>query len=418
MFRFVRFLLFFVGLSVTSLSQNPSNTGDKPDPIALLTEVKQKYSNIKTYRIEAILESGTAGEFSRNWNKSYLSAGVASGNRYRFEGRDQGGWMLKISDGKTEWMVDREANLYTQKPAPERGPTQIRIATMNVMGLASAQNLLKLLAGQPGRVLDPAYLPDETLTLNGQPVPCYVITGRRRNSGGARDASWQLTFWIEKERHVIRKVHGHGEGAMFTNAPYYRVVEDETTVYSVADLDPPSLPDGVFKFDPPAEAKLVDEFPDPMKTRGMDLLGKAAPDVKFHSAKGETVALASFRGRPILLDFWATWCAPCVASLPAMGKLYKETTEKGLVLLSVDEDEDAKTAADFLAQRAEPWRNFHDNDGDVQATFATGGVPELVLIDPSGKIVYVSFGFEEPALRTAVAKLGPEFASIAPTPKP
>jgi AhpC/TSA family len=307
MFRFVRFLLFSVGLSFTSLSQNPSNTGNKPDPIALLTEVRQKYANIKTYRIEAVLESVTAGEFSRNWNKSYLNAAVASGNRYRFEGRAQGGWILKISDGKTEWMVDRDASLYTQKPAPERGPTQIRMVTINLLGLASAQNLLRLLAGQPGRVLDPAYLPDETLTLNGQRVPCYVITGRGRYSGGPPDASWQLTFWIEKERHVIRKVHGHGEGAMIINAPYYRVVEDETTVYSVADLDPSSLPDPVFQFDPPAEAKLVDELPDPMKTRGIDLVGKAAPDVKLHSAKGETVALASFRGKPVLLDFWSPW---------------------------------------------------------------------------------------------------------------
>jgi hypothetical protein len=101
-----------------------------------------------------------------------------------------------------------------------------------------------------------------------------------------------------------------------------------------------------------------------------------------------------------------------------MAKIYQETTGKGLVLLSIDETDDAKTAADLWAEKGEPWPNFHDGDGEVQRAFAPGGVPQLVLIDASGKIVYVEIGFNDAALRAAIAKLGPEFASVASTPKP
>jgi cytochrome c biogenesis protein CcmG/thiol:disulfide interchange protein DsbE len=418
MFRVVGFLLLPVALSSATVGQTQPKDSSKPDPAALLKEVKDKYTQAKSYNIEAIEEFEFRDDLSHQWDKSFFNAAVASGNRYRFEGRASHGWTTKISDGRTEWIFDRDADMYTQKPAPDQGPSQMRIITMNLSGLYRAQNLVKTLSKQPSNLLDPAYFPDEILTVNGRQVQCYVIGGRGRYSGGSRDTTRQLTFWIEKEKRVVRKVHVHAEGALMVNNPYHRLIEDETTAYPVVELDSPSLPDSIFRFEPPAEAKLVDEFPDPMKAGGAALVGKAAPDVKVRSSDGQIIALTQFRGKPVLLEFWATWCAPCVSSLPSLAKLFKETSEKGLVLLSVDEDEDAKTAADFWNKRAEPWPNFHDADGEVQRAFAPGGVPEFVLIDPTGKITYTDSGFDEPALRAAIAKLGPEFASVATTSKP
>ena len=88
----------------------------------------------------------------------------------------------------------------------------------------------------------------------------------------------------------------------------------------------------------------------------------------------------------------------------------------GFWLLAFEED-DPKTGAEFWAKHAEPWPNFHDSDGEIQRAFAPGGIPEFVLIDASGQITYASSGLDEPALRAAIAKLGPGFASISDSTK-
>jgi len=346
-----------------------------------------------------------------------LSAAIAPGNRYRLEGHDSAGWITKISDGRSEWILDHDFDVYTEKVAPQAGPSKFDGPIyVNQIALLNAENLYWSVATVLGDLLNPVLLKDETLTLSGKQVPCYVVRSRGRIRGGTPDATRELTIWIDKQTHAVRKVHNHMDGMLVLNNPSERLVEDETTVYPVADLDVVSLPDAVFKFQPPAEARLVDKFGDPMKMPNPRLVGKVAPDMSFQAADGKGVTLKEFRGKPVLLDFWATWCGPCVASLPKLEKVFQEVSHKGLVLISIDEDQDAKTATDFWTKHAEPWPNFHDATGEIQQHFPPGSVPEVVLIDASGKMTYTSYGFDESALRAAIAQLGPEFA--APDAKP
>ena len=127
--------------------------------------------------------------------------------------------------------------------------------------------------------------------------------------------------------------------------------------------------------------------------------------------------MLSYRGKPVLLDFWATWCQPCIASLPKLAELAKEAAPKGLVLLSVDEDREEKRATDFLAKHNYTWPNTHD-DGSFHEAFNRLGIPLVVLIDEHGKIVFWGSGEDERDLRMAIAALGPQYASMAPAPKP
>jgi hypothetical protein len=85
-------------------------------------------------------------------------------------------------------------------------------------------------------------------------------------------------------------------------------------------------------------------------------------------------------------------------------------------VLSVDQDEEAKTAADFLSKKGYTWSNFHD-DGDVEKLMGQSAIPRTVLVDGQGKIVYDMIAPNEDDLRREIAKLGPEYASLRPKPK-
>lgn len=248
------FGLFFLMASLvsTGTSQAGSASAAKPDPAALLNELKEKYAKAKYYNIEAIEEVEFRGDLSRQWDKSFFGAVMTSGNRYRFEGRNSLGWMTKISDGHSEWILDHDANMYKKKAASGEGPSKFEGSIfMNQMSLDSAQRLLSSITRTLADVLQPVLLEDETLMFGGKQVPCYVVSSPGRYRGGSRDATRQLTLWIDKETHTVRKVHQHAEGALMMNDPYHREVEDETTQYPVADLNVISLPEVDFQFQPP-----------------------------------------------------------------------------------------------------------------------------------------------------------------------
>jgi hypothetical protein len=87
-----------------------------------------------------------------------------------------------------------------------------------------------------------------------------------------------------------------------------------------------------------------------------------------------------------------------------------------LVLLAVDQDEEANTATEFLAKKGYNWPDFHDGDGEIERLVGSFGIPRTMLIDAQGKIIYDASGIDD-ALRTEITKLGPEYAALAPKPK-
>jgi thiol-disulfide isomerase/thioredoxin len=163
--------------------------------------------------------------------------------------------------------------------------------------------------------------------------------------------------------------------------------------------------------------KLTDEFPDHFQRTATgiseDLTGKTAPEVQLKAADGGITTLASFHGKPVFIEFWATWCGPCVEKMPSLEKLYSETSDKGLVWLSIDSDEDPSVADKFIAREHIAWRNYHDPGAQYGRAFHRRGIPLAVLIDGEGKITFFKAGYDMGDLRAAIAKLGPEFVSVA-----
>jgi thiol-disulfide isomerase/thioredoxin len=92
--------------------------------------------------------------------------------------------------------------------------------------------------------------------------------------------------------------------------------ESERTVAYVASQLDSDVPDSLFTFAPPPGAVLVGRFPDNWTT-GSSLEGRALPKITFTTTDGKVLSTESLRGKPALLDIWASWCAPCVEELDA-----------------------------------------------------------------------------------------------------
>jgi thiol-disulfide isomerase/thioredoxin len=406
----------FVLLLALALPQTTSNA-PKPDALALLTEVSQQYADAKSYHIEAVEERATNTELSRNWQKTLLTAIVMPGGRHHYEGRSSYGSATLVSDGATQWDYHPYDRLYTRQPSSPKGPETTRIVTQEEGPLLSAREIVNQMRHRAGNLKSATTLPDETISVNGNSVACQVVHYSDEDFKKKRKDSptFEWTVWIDKSRKVVIKTYKRGETYLMTTAHGRIPMHEETTVtYPVVELDQQE-PAASFTFVPPTDAKLVAEFPGTEHPpQEVDMTGKPAPELQFKSSDGKITALSSFRGKPVFIEFWATWCEPCLDLMPDLANLYSETAGKGLGWLSFDNDEGSGTAAEFISREHIPWPNYHDEDGSLGKAFHRMGIPLGVLIDAEGKVTFYKAGYEIADLRNAIAKLGPQFSSIAP----
>jgi peroxiredoxin len=114
-----------------------------------------------------------------------------------------------------------------------------------------------------------------------------------------------------------------------------------------------------------------------------------APDFTLGGLSGDNVALSSFRGHYVLLNFWATWCPPCKAELPDLYAYYLAHRNDGFVLLGVDVEEDAATVAQFMQANRFDFPVALDITGMVYERYGGAGLPSSFLIGPDGSLVKV-----------------------------
>jgi len=119
-----------------------------------------------------------------------------------------------------------------------------------------------------------------------------------------------------------------------------------------------------------------------------------APDFSITTSEGEYIALEDLRGKVVLLDFWATWCPPCVASTPAFRSLYKRfQKEPSFVMIAISSDREADKWREFIAKNQMVWPQYRDRDSKVQRAFEVRSFPTYVLIDHEGIVRFRHSGF-------------------------
>jgi beta-lactamase regulating signal transducer with metallopeptidase domain/peroxiredoxin len=138
-------------------------------------------------------------------------------------------------------------------------------------------------------------------------------------------------------------------------------------------------------------------------------VGEPAPLFESKTFSGDTIKLADLRGKVVLLDFWATWCKPCVAQLPQVQQLHETFGADGrFAMIGMSLDWDIEKAKKFLAQRQLKWPQVSLGNMDTSTVvkqYGVGSIPTMILIDPDGKIIAMSAAIEQikEQIRSALA---------------
>ena len=116
-------------------------------------------------------------------------------------------------------------------------------------------------------------------------------------------------------------------------------------------------------------------------------VGAVAPDFELKDTSGKMIKLSSFRGKYVLVDFWASWCGPCRKALPLVKKANEEFKNKGLQVIGVSVDKKTKDWEKALEEEKLPYLQLHDPDGITGKLYNYDGIPFIILISPEGIIL-------------------------------
>lgn len=134
-------------------------------------------------------------------------------------------------------------------------------------------------------------------------------------------------------------------------------------------------------------------------------VGAKFPDFAEKDLAGKPLSLANFKGKVVLVDFWATWCGPCIGELPNVLKAYEKHHAKGFEIVGISLDSDRAKLDKFIADRKMTWVQYYDGKGwqnKLAGVYGVNSIPATYLLDGEGKIIAKNLRGE--ALEEAVAK--------------
>jgi thiol-disulfide isomerase/thioredoxin len=380
------------------LHNAPKTTVDTPDEMQLLlTETAKSYREARSFNIQRRLDAKARSDMSESWSKSFSSVAAAPGNRYRREDKSDYSWEIRQSDGANEWQWDPWRKQYAEVRVNDSVDAAPSPADTGWVGWLK-QIDKKLAAGK----LQPA----ETIEIDGRKVNCMVVVGPPpAKEWPDPTMKQQSTYWIDRDRKVVVRE----QLTIISTVPEHKFEFANTTSYTTVELNP-TLPDSLFTFTPPNGAERIPRF----EFGSVVLVGKPAPQLRLKTLDGKDFDLTSLLGRPVLIDFWATWCVPCRQSMPAVAKIYEEFHSKGLEVVGVNIGDDPEVVTRFVRKNNLSSTHLEDPDIVTEQHWGQAGIPRLVLIGKDGKVLFDSDGWdenEEKKLRSALHAIDPSFSS-------
>lgn len=246
---------------------------------------------------------------------------------------------------------------------------------------------------------------DDLMRLRDMERPVYdEITRLRSDLKGSSDTSSARLTSISRRIEAlqdsvmrIREAWAAAHPASFASA---------TCLWVLSDRIPFERLDRLFSALSPEVRRMsmMQRLATKVEGKRRSLVGRAAADFNAPDSSGNLVRLADFRGRYVLLDFWASWCVPCRQENPGLKALYTRYKQKGLEIIGISVDEDGRRWRKAIIEDALPWIHVSDlkRESTLANLFGVQPIPDNFLIDPKG--IIVAKGIHGRELEEALAK--------------
>lgn len=238
----------------------------------------------------------------------------------------------------------------------------------------------------------------------GQLVTGTVHVGGEDHGNQAASGDLPFSAWFSDRDGLLREiVYDH---TARVKARIAQLAGEDSTIRvqsyrHVFRFDPvrvnEPIPNERFAFKPPPFHEKVATFELPTPEEFMQkLIGRPAPAFTGKTLDGKTISLGDYRGRVVLLDFWATWCGPCVMSMPQIQKISDRYKNHPVAVLGINGDEPGREqqVSEFVKQNGITYPQLLDHGSSIYQDYRAMTIPHLVLVDAKGIIRAVERGFD------------------------
>jgi len=364
------FRTFCLGALICAISAPHLRTASAPTSLDILRSVSENYQNLHGFEFVGHLTTTIPGtKLQMRFGTANAQAGsqfVPAGSTVRKHGEIfmfRGGEQITDAYGTPSKLIN---NGFISVSMPHHLGNYEHID----MGIKYAKELAP-----------------EVMKIEGSPVKCLVL-----------DVLYDRTGWQPEERSVKYWIDAN------------RLIVVQHELVTLQDGDDTSIVwKWIYKVDSvklnqaPPQWLIDSELSRDSAGRALpEWVGKDAPMFTLPDLDGHRIDLATMRGKVVLLDFWATWCGPCIAEIPVIAKLAEDYRGRDLEIWGIS-DEKSDHVSEWMERQQQKLQTVIDRSGQASNQYHVQGIPSLVVIDREGKIVSYYLGNQsEQALRAAI----------------